>query len=371
LIEKQVFARPEFIKKVPVLERPNYLADHIGRVGGTYVATDYSSFEALFVKELMACVEMELYSYMVEHLPDGRDWLSEIKTTLLGKNVCKFKNFRMEVESTRMSGEMCTSLGNSFSNLMFMLFVCQEVGSQNVCGVVEGDDGLFVVEGPIPTSSDFETIGLKIKMERHEKLECASFCGLVFDLVERTVICNPLKVLLSTGWTTGKYVRASHTTLRHLARAKAFSIAYQYSGCPVVSSYANYILRSTRDLGPIDISLRKSMRNMGVWERERAISLLAKDDVPNKPVGPHTRHLVYEKFGIPVDEQIKAEEMFDGMSCLGPFILPWDALLHPDVFAYSSGYIQDVPPSEFDYPALSWASDPSAWAGLVGLLKKS
>jgi len=166
LIEEAVFKLDWFIKKVPVKDRPAYIMERLFCVSGRYFETDYTAFESLFVAELMDCCEMELYKYMVSELPGGDEFISLITKALLGENECSFKFFTVWVQATRMSGEMCTSLGNGFSNLMFFLFLCWRKGSR-CTGVVEGDDGLFRVDGPAPTASDFRDLGLVIKMKEH------------------------------------------------------------------------------------------------------------------------------------------------------------------------------------------------------------
>jgi hypothetical protein len=199
LIEKVVFARPEFIKKITVADRPQYIMDRLYRVGARYIATDYSSFEALFTREIMESCEFQLYEYMTTKLHGGKEWYEDVVKVLGGTNECRYKFFTVFLPATRMSGEMCTSLGNGFSNLMFMLYVCKQRGCRNVAGVVEGDDGLFVFVGKAPRSEDFAKLGLIIKAEYHDQLETASFCGLVFDTDDRNNVTDIRKVLAGLG----------------------------------------------------------------------------------------------------------------------------------------------------------------------------
>ncbi len=80
-----------------------------------------------------------------------------------------------------MSGEMNTSLGNGFSNLMFMLYACEIQGIE--CdGIVEGDDGAFALSlkpGQKFDESIFAEMGLTIKLEKHTDLMSMSFCGIL------------------------------------------------------------------------------------------------------------------------------------------------------------------------------------------------
>jgi hypothetical protein len=176
-----VYEHPAFIKHVPVSDRPDYVRNMVYAVGRRYIATDYSAFESLFTKCIMEACEFELYEYMLSRHPEGKRILERMIRVLGGSNKLRYKYFTVMLEATRMSGEMCTSLGNGFSNLMFMEFVCSKVGSSRIEGVVEGDDGLFGVEGTLPTAEDFKKLGLAIKLEVHDTLDTAGFCGIIFD----------------------------------------------------------------------------------------------------------------------------------------------------------------------------------------------
>lgn len=77
-----------------------------------------------------------------------------------------------------MSGDMCTSLGNGFSNKMKAEFLAYKAGG-TIDGFVEGDDGLFVTNFEL-RSSDYEKLGFTIKIEEIADPCEASFCGMIF-----------------------------------------------------------------------------------------------------------------------------------------------------------------------------------------------
>lgn len=265
LIEKEVFKLDWFVKKVPVSERPAYIKKRLMRVGAKYYATDYSAFESLFTRELMEACEFELYRYMVRGLPDAVNFIALVESVLGGLNRCEYKHFWVELAATRMSGEMCTSLGNGFSNLMFMLFVCQQVGAHDEIGVVEGDDGLFTMWGTSPTEADFARLGLVIKLQEHSDLCSASFCGIIFDPEDCINVTDPREVLCSFGWTVRQYHGCRPGLKKVLLRCKALSYAHQYPGCPVIAALARYGLRVTRS---VDIrGFLEKDRTLSWWER--------------------------------------------------------------------------------------------------------
>ncbi len=313
-IEKVVFALPNFIKKIPVAERPKYIMEQLHRLGYSYVATDYTSFEALFVPELMRKCEFHLYNYMTSSLPIHGLFMEACNHVLAGKNVCQFKDFKATVQGVRMSGEMCTSLGNGFSNLMFMWFLawkqagCPEpVTSIDVDCVVEGDDGLKAEQFDGPSASDYTRLGLNIKLERFHSVCEASFCGLIFDEDDQVNVTDPIEVLATTGWASAKYAQAKNAKIKTLLRCKALSVAHQYPGCPILGAFAKYILFHTR--GCDTRHMIRDWRN--TYEREQLMDAL-RDEKKIRYIEPpsNTRFLVEHKFGVSVEHQLQLERYF-------------------------------------------------------------
>jgi hypothetical protein len=317
LIEKEVFKHKEFIKKIPIHLRPHYIREHLFVEGSDYDAADYISFESLFIEEIMDSVEFEMYDYMVSGLAEGQPWLELIRDALMGMNECEFKDFILKVRATRMSGEMNTSLGNGFCNLMVIKFLAEENGCKAVDCVVEGDDSAARYDGPSPTVADFAALGLNCKIDRCAALEEMSFCGLVFDKDDLINVTNPLEVLASFGWSSQTYVRANSITLKKLLRCKALSMAHQYPGCPIISALAQYGLRVTRSIDIRHFAQEKARFNQ--WERDQLLAALS-DEGKIKVVEPpmNTRFLVEKLYGIPVSEQRRIEEFLDGLDVLTP-----------------------------------------------------
>lgn len=320
-IEREVFKLPQFIKHVPVADRPKYIKDRLSRGGGRLFATDYTSFESLFVPELMTAVEFELYDYMTQALPDHEDFMWLCRNVIGGVQQCHFRGFTATVPGCRMSGEMCTSLGNGFSNLMFALFLARELGIPDLDGVVEGDDGLFVA-GRFPTSEDFATLGLVIKIEEHNTFSEASFCGLVFDSNELINVTDVIDTVVGFGWTYGCYARCSTKRNLMLLRCKALSLAHQYPGCPVIQELAKYGLRVTTGVrNYIRSWVKKSgPRGMSMWEREQLLAAMRDERKLKFPTpGPATRLLVERLYGVSVEEQVSLESYFGKLSTLTAF----------------------------------------------------
>lgn len=328
LIEKALFSNPWFIKKIPVSDRAQYIMDRIYSPSGVYLATDYTAFETHFTKEMMETVEFQLYRYLTQYLP-GKDDFYRMLDCISGTNKLYSHNFSVELEATRMSGEMCTSLGNGFSNLMFMLYACHVAGSDSVIGVVEGDDGLFRVEGKPPTSELFKEMGLTIKLESHSKLSDASFCGLIFDEEDRINISDPIKVLCAFGWTDRKYAKAKQSKLNGLLRSKALSLLYEYKNAPVFQALARYALRVTEG------TRARSASTFNLYEKEMVEQAYRyyneNSDLLYKPVPIRTRFLMEAKFGLSVSMQIKIEQYLDGLDNVCELDIPFADVFVEDV----------------------------------------
>lgn len=337
LIEERMYKTKWFIKHVPVADRPKTIRD---RLDGflEYIATDYSTFEALFTKDIMMAVEYVMFSYMVQHLPNRNTLLELFHKALAGVNEIDYKFWSVSLEAVRMSGEMTTSLFNGFANLMFMLFVASKTQAV-VDGFVEGDDGIFAVQQGSIDETMFARLGLIIKLERHIHLSEASFCGIVFDCQDCINITDPREVLASFGWTTNTYYRANSRVRKMLLRAKALSYAHQYPGCPIISSLAKYGLRMTRsyDIRHF-VSERMKVAN---WDREQILDAL-QSKIPDVAVGFRSRLLVERLYGIPVEKQLKIEMYLDSLQEIVPLNIPnIDVMVPQDWADYFIKYSTD------------------------------
>lgn len=298
-IEQELFKLPWFVKYVPVAERARYLT---GRLRGSpkYIATDYSAFEALFSPALMRAVELQLYSYMGSCCYG--DVVALVHSALPGTNSCRFRDVSASVEGTRMSGDMCTSLGNGFTNLMVMLFVCSEHGI--TCdGVVEGDDGVFAVSR-VPQESEFKALGLRIKLSAGGVLGDMGFCKQYFDEEDCANVVDPAELLCKFGWTHSHMRCGGDGVMRGLLRAKAFSLRSEMPNAPVAQALWRYGLRVTEGSRPRFDGLDR-------WKVIR--------DVVVHSVGIKSRHLVERTFGIPIPVQVEIEMYLDSLHVLKPF----------------------------------------------------
>lgn len=231
LIESEIYKMPEFIKHVPVADRPRYVKDMFEGFSVFY-GSDYTSFESCFDSEFMQICECVLYRHMLQNYPEQAELICK---TISGVNKCKFKDFVVRMQGVRMSGDMCTSLGNGFSNLMIFEYMCMRSGVEHRV-VVEGDDALAATSGPIDESVP-EKLGFILKIDKYDRLEDASFCGMLLSS-EGTRFSDPRKNLLKFGWSHSALGFGGIKVRMGLLRAKSLSLLYENPRCPILTALA-------------------------------------------------------------------------------------------------------------------------------------
>jgi len=350
-VEEALFSRPEFIKKIPVDKRPDYILQRFGSLqGGQFVTSDYSYYEASFTQEVKTALEFELLDYMWRDLPEYDDLMEAYVNWSSSDTFTKNKNFKIFLESVRMSGESTTSLANGFSNWMVAEFLAFENGVELVA-VFEGDDGLLWFSKNTPTAADYASLGFDIKLELHDTLETTSFCGQVFAEEDRAVLTDPRYVLVTLGWAPAKYVGSSQSTLLSLLRAKSWSYGYQYQATPIISAMARCYLRLTASYDP-----RKALKHMDLYQRERLLEAFkAGRPELNSPVGMASRLLMEQLYGVSVEVQLRYEQYFDTLQAIEPiprwFDVPQCWLDYSAQYV-AEGRVGEVPPETWlpSYP---------------------
>lgn len=319
-VEKIVFKHKWFIKYISKRDRPKALLDRFDNKWKYIFSTDFSSFEAHFV-ELLEDTEFQLYEYMLSNCPTREFALKRMRQALLGFNTCVFKWATVKLWRRRMSGEMSTSLGNGFANLMLILYILTLTNENNNDSnpisdpYVEGDDGIFGSNYELPDNKWlYNQLGLDLKISRCEDVSDASFCGNVFDKTDLLITTNPIEALLDWGWTTDKYIRASDKKLKQLLRAKSYSLLYEYPGHPILQSAALYGLRMTN-------GLKCEWNIQNEYQRDEIAHMLEQirlSGLPTLETPSNTRKLVEKLYGITVEQQHAIELYFNNKNDFEP-----------------------------------------------------
>lgn len=308
-VESELFKNDHFIKKIPVEDRPDYIKKFLEKEGFIYMSTDFTAYESHFVTEMMKNCEFELYKYMACKNAQAQKIVRLIFNVIANHNYVQNKYFTISVHAKRMSGEMNTSLGNGFSNLMFLLFACYEYRIPFTGPIVEGDDGLMGLQRPIPQQY-FDDMGLNVKMEKHDELSEASFCGMVFDLVDKNVIVDPRKALATFPWVGRRYAQCGRTKYLGLIKCKALSLVYGYPGCPILQAYGHKMLSLLHDIPLVPYFDSYYMQSVV----EKYLERYSNKELPFVAVGHRTRALMEKLFNISVEKQLLIEKDIDNMT---------------------------------------------------------
>lgn len=302
-IEQEVYKSPYFVKHVPVADRPACVA-RLMAAGAKYCGTDYTAFEASFLPEIMRAVECQLYEYMLSRTSPGD--ASFITEVLTGRNVLTTRaGLTVSMDGRRMSGDMCTSLGNGFTNLMIWAFLMHRRGinPQGWDGLVEGDDGLFsVFAGEPPTPEEYGELGFSIKIETVEDPREANFCGMI--VAGDANLKDPASVLGTLGWSFTQ-VDCREKRAFELQRAKALSLIYEMPRCPVLRAYADRVLRMTEGSTPYFVPDAYKTPPPKGWVP------------PPSKVSSEARLVFERKFGVGVEQQLHIESLLESDAPLG------------------------------------------------------
>jgi len=341
-IENQVFARPEYIKKIPRADWPAYIRDRVAFSNFRWFTSDYSSFEASFVPLIQLSTELKLVKFMLMlmlHQRGVKQMNADYKTKLLVS-----KLYYAFIQGGRSSGKMTTSVFNGVSNPAFVEFVLRFLcGATEVYYVVEGDDGLYAHNGlRDPTPADFLRLGLQIKLIPVANWYEASFCGVVTHPDVLDTLCDPWKVVLTCSWAGHNYIRAKDHVLMNLAQIKGLSYLAQYPGCPVVQSVALWILRVTKfDFSRIDQLLEwfESEHATTWWDSTKVRDIRSSDLSPH-PVADGSRFIVASVFGVSIDIQLELESLFDHSTTTEVYLDPtW---VDPRYSKHWNGFVREA-----------------------------
>jgi hypothetical protein len=284
-----------FVKNFPVQGRPELLMNIFGDL--EVLETDYTSFESSIRAPIMNVCEWALFKHL--HASMGQKYVRFLKL----RSSLRFKNKLRKVkfagmEPYRFSGDLHTSLGNGFTNLMLMKFACHS-GGASFRGLVEGDDGLFVFDPRIDLSK-ITALGFKLKLKRCPKFTVASFCGIVCSA--DSLILDPIQTLLKLFVSFSHLAKLPGKRLG-LLKSKAMSLLALAPRAPVVSRVASQILSELSNVIPVyDVIDAR-------WEfKSRLVSLNDLRFACCSEVSAESREVCEAVFGVSVANQCLLEQ---------------------------------------------------------------
>lgn len=306
-IEKEVYKLSYFAKHIPVIDRPRVIFEMLGKFGGPFVVTDYTSFESSFSPKLIRKCESQLVKHVLKQFPRISCFLAK-QMWSVRHIVARY--FEIRVPGIRMSGDLHTSLANGFTNLMLTLF-CARKSHVRCDGFVEGDDGLFYFSGDIDFSYSIR-LGFEIKKEMHATIFDTKFCGLCFSS-NLAAFCDPRYELCKLGWSFSPLRNRNSRTRLGLLKAKALSLLYCCPRCPILTSAALCYLRIAGNVRPVFEG--------GYWASGLADQVLTLSDVVasefRKGITDSDRVEFESMYGIDPNLQRACELWFDRRHSLG------------------------------------------------------
>jgi len=313
-VEKAVYSQlaQYFLKGVPTHMKASELQKRLYLSHGLYLGLDVTAWESSITPDIADACEVQLIWHMIGHL--DKVVAKFITTDMTMRHKLRYRKFRIKGVTGRMSGDLWTSLANGFTNLMLVKFVCSKLGYDPV-GVVEGDDGLFRMDGPVPTKEMFGALGFDSKIEVFTELGMAGFCKMKFS-ESGTQVTDIIERLTKFGWTAD--VRATDSRIWSLLFTKALSLKAEYPHCPVLGPFADYVIRVCKASGT---KLRLTFDEDRGWNQMKIDNAARWLDVRSDP--PLDARLFVERlYLLTVPEQLRLERWFGSLDRIVPIDHP-------------------------------------------------
>lgn len=254
-IEHVVYQSPYFIKHVPVDKRAS-LIESFERIGREYFISDYEAFESHMKTAIMQAIESRVYKYFLQKFPElARVVVGAVE----GTNICcNPLGVKVSLKARRMSGDLCTSLGNGLTNLfvgLYIVHVLHGVPLDQFDFLVEGDDGLLAVPaGTGITAGDYKDMGFNVKLCKvpnpGQGDGAIAFCGL--NIAGGQLYRDLLPFISKFAWALNSST-ASRARMAGLLKAKAMSTLCETPQCPIIAVIARTALEAHKNAEAIFI----------------------------------------------------------------------------------------------------------------------
>ncbi len=342
-----------FVKKIPVVERPAHVEALFGN--NPVNVGDFTSFECCH-----RGVVSQAVFYLVQHMLGSvlpPEVMNKLKQLFTGFNVLHHKatGIRAQVSETLMSGAPWTAWANLIACLFIISWLRLAAAHPSVPpqdlwahfsefkGLVEGDDSITL--GGEYDKQLIAGLGLPLKSVCFQNYSKGSFCGIVKPLNDDTIVGNPIQVVCVFFCLKRDLMNCSLSKERSYLRAKALSYFHQYEHCPIIGPMAHAVLERTRSYTPDSSRLdywRKAVFDSIDFKQKR---WLIPYDVNS--ITHDARNLVFELYGIDVDEQMQLEKSFLdwGRGCDVVFSFPpcFDEYIHNSILNVDSSPDRPIP----------------------------
>jgi hypothetical protein len=306
------------------------------RTTDEFAENDFSSFEASITTKIIRLCECQLFRHVFQHVMP-KELVDEICNDAAGKHVFRYKGFSVTIAGRRRSGDLWTSSGNAFTNLMLICFCLWKMGItfDQMRVLVEGDDSIVQIKDIETYCGLFERIsgafGFRSKVCTSPMLATTSFLQKRTTPDGRYELKDWRKILATFGWSKQKHVGMSRAKLLVLFRARSYSLAYQFPRHPILYALAKSCLRLTAGVKLPMEWLRKQLDLYEFEVLERSVSFFRDDrlfegDDMCPPPDLAVRSWYALCFATPVNVQLYLEQLL--LSQTDPFATLFSPVLN-------------------------------------------
>jgi hypothetical protein len=293
--------------------------------GANVIENDFSTFEKSVNNHIKDSVEWRFFRKAFMPLlrtAPGLFAAHMLRELMNPKAILGYKWFTILIsDGIRLSGDRWTSTGNGITNLCVLLLIAQEVGlcpmlrrvsdlmHLPIDPLVEGDDS--VARGRLREADRqlVETtavrLGFVCKMVVHTVPFASLFCKLRSNPASGEILRDPVEVLVKFPWSKATQVGMCARKKKMLYRAKAMSLAGESPDHPVLSTFAQEVLRWSAD---VELDTAWLAKQFDSWEYERLLAGIRNYRAREPCVSDLSRELVAVWFGIPAPTQRLIEE---------------------------------------------------------------
>jgi len=343
-----------FVKKIPVSDRPSLLERLFGEQ--QCVIGDFSSFESHMRAEFADAIHFGMSWIAGGKLTPQMAECLRVHMTTVNQSWFKQSGVRVQVPQTLMSGAVWTSLANcmlSFGLVTYMRLRAKFPHMQptelathldDVVAVFEGDDSLCL--GGAYDTDLINALGLLLKSKVVNNFGEGDFCGITRPFRSPALFTDPVKVFCNMFVVPEQYMDAKASKQDGLLRAKALSLYWLYSSCPVVGALCFAVLNRTR-------GKRLCTQHLSHHQQEILSQVKGKFHMQEpRPATPQDREAFERLYNISPTEQVAFEKALSAWG-LGSQV----AFRLPDVFIPYSMWSDSYLTYEKTWPMPSWRGD--------------
>lgn len=301
-IEKDVFGS-KYSLKGKTLKEQNQIFFNRLRDKKVFISTDYSRWESSISPEIIRYIEMDFFRRYPSPYPwDFHSWL---QSHILDNRLVSQGANKLTMNGVRMSGDMHTSLMNTYINLYLTAFICHNL-NLTWDGFFEGDDGFIGLDQDV---QDLEVLknqfslfsselGFDLKIEVSRDISELPYLSR-HCVSEGVAIREPFKAICHAQWSFSLH---NHNPVE-IQRSRGYGLALENEGSPILQSLGNMLLRRS--------GAGKLWYSDPWFKTYYNLPDFVSDVQFNTQISSSTRVKFQQLFGISVALQLEIEESLD------------------------------------------------------------